>query len=272
VIHDWMSNSRLVDIGPFPSMPAGESGAGGSPAELGCPGVIFATPIDPVSLVTDRRTTRSTWVGTCSPLCSRDAMSAALHDPPAEPALVERDTEREPLERRILVRRPSDVAAPVEPRRVRRTGLDELVPFDIAVDEAEPDEFGTDGAEASCRLAAWTPASAADQPIGRSDEATERRVTGATAAPGRGRAETKEGTRSPDDVGDCARPEPSGELAEDVVSERRTAVEAATPAAAVPAPMGAAAMAERARRAKAPAPRLDGLDGLDAEGVESAIF
>lgn len=179
-------------------------------------------------------------------------MSPAFHDPPAADARPEsaRDAELAAADRRTVVRLPE--LAPVVPTRARRT---------VGAAEAEPDALVE--AVDSCRRAACTPASAEVQPMGRSDAAIARRVTGATAAPGRGRAARNDG---PDD--DPPDDADSAEAPRGATAERRTVADAAAPAAAAPAPTGAVFIADRVRRANAVA-LLDSETGA-ATGLRSA--
>lgn len=167
-------------------------------------------------------------------------MSPAFHDPPAAAAEARLVSARRAtpvdVERRTVARRPA--VAPVELIRARRT---------VGPDDAEAE--APVAVADSCRRAACTPAKAADHPIGRSDAATARRVTGATAAPGRGRAARNDGPADarPDEDPDVDVDDPDAGVAPR--ADRRSVAEAAAPAVAAAAPIGAVFMAERVRRA-----------------------
>ena len=124
--------------------------------------------------------------------------------------------------------------------------------------------------------------------MGRSDDATERRVTGPTAAPGRGRAATNAGICPPpaavlEPVDDDSAAAVPGAI------ERRIARDAAAPAVAAWAPMGAEFIEARVRRAmasaafqaaweaaedrrtSAPSPRGAGCEAEAAAGIARAL-
>lgn len=97
-----------------------------------------------------------------------------------DPADADRDDD---TERRTTVRRAEPAPLDDVVELLRRAVDDAPLP-DVRDDESAPVVLA-----ASWRRAAWTPARAADHPMGRSARGTARRVTGPTAAPGRGRAE-----------------------------------------------------------------------------------